>query len=181
MRAQEAMPDVPVYADHSLYTFQKEARSELASMGCAGDTVPLELNEAQMKDRGLKGSAWMVYGCMPMMVSANCLQKSTHGCQKLPVVYLKDRKGMIFPTRCVCTYCYNIIYNSLPISMHEEHERYYRKGELSELRLYFSVEDAVQTYAVLKRFGLTEAAQAQYERADTDYAFTRGHFKRGVL
>lgn len=184
VRAREAFPDAPVYADHSLYTFQKEARAELAAMGCAGDTVPLELNEAQMKDRGLRGSAWMVYGRVPMMVSANCLQKSTHGCRKLPVVYLKDRKGMIFPTRCVCTFCYNIIYNSLPVSMHEEHERYRKEGELSELRLYFSVEDSAQTYAALQRFGLTDTAKKQpsgLEKTDTGYAFTRGHFKRGVL
>ncbi|MBR5348126.1 MAG: U32 family peptidase [Lachnospiraceae bacterium] len=178
IRAKEACPEALVFADHSLYTFQKEAREELAAMGCAGDTVPLELNEAQMRDRGLSGSAWMIYGRVPMMVSANCLQKSTHGCKKLPVVYLKDRMGMIFPTRCVCTYCYNIIYNSFPISMHEEQERYRNEGSLSELRLYFSVEDGAQTRQVLARFGLTEDADAA---PSAEYEFTRGHFKRGVL
>ncbi|MBR6366266.1 MAG: U32 family peptidase [Lachnospiraceae bacterium] len=178
MWARETFPVAPVYADHSLYTFQKEARAELLSMGCARDTVPLELNEAQMLDRGLNGSAWMIYGRVPMMVSANCLQKSTHGCKNVPVVYLKDRMGMIFPTRCVCAFCYNIIYNSLPVSMHEEHKKYREQGGLSELRLYFSVEDAVQTRQVLTRFGLTEAAEAA---PSPEYEFTRGHFKRGVL
>jgi len=175
--ARKNFPDAPVYADHSLYTFQEEARRELRDMGCAGDTVPLELNEAQMKDRGLKGSAWMIYGRIPMMISANCLQKSTHGCKRIPVVYLKDRMGKIFPTRCVCAYCYNIVYNSLPVSMHQEQERYKNEAGLSELRLYFSVEDTAQTRNVLTRFGLTEDVDA----TAIDYAFTRGHFKRGVL
>lgn len=178
--ARETFPEAPAYADHSLYTFQKEARAELSAMGCAGDTVPLELNEAQISDRGLKGSAWMIYGRVPMMISANCLQKSTHGCKNLPVVYLKDRMGVLFPTRCVCTYCYNIIYNSLPISMHEEQMKYREQGELSELRLYFSVEDAAQTRQILTRFGLLHRAE-EPGVASEDYAFTRGHFKRGVL
>lgn len=179
--ARETFPGAPVYADHSLYTFQKEAREELSAMGCAEDTVPLELNEAQMSDRGFKGSAWMIYGRVPMMISANCLQKSTHGCKNIPVVYLKDRMGMIFPTRCVCAYCYNIIYNSLPVSMHDEQMKYREQGDLSELRLYFSVEDAAQTRKVLKRFGLLHRISGEPDGVSEEYAFTRGHFKRGVL
>ena len=59
-----------------------------------------------------------VYGYLPMMISAQCIRKTTLGCSGKPeIMWLKDRKEMRFPVVNQCRFCYNTIYNSAPLSL----------------------------------------------------------------
>ena len=61
-----------------------------------------------------------------MMVTANCIRKTAGGCLRRKgkraasenMVRLLDRYRTEFPVETDCGYCYNIIYNSVPISLH---------------------------------------------------------------
>ena len=61
----------------------------------------------------------LVYGRLPVMVSAQCLLKTNGRCLKQQggkkVCRLTDRMGKTFPVSAECRYCYNIIYNSTPL------------------------------------------------------------------
>ena len=55
------------------------------------DTVPYELNEREIGKRDNTNSEMVVYGYLPMMVSAQCVQKNLNGCNHsyslVPVSY----------------------------------------------------------------------------------------------
>lgn len=56
-----------------------------------------------------------------MMVSAQCICKNTIGCKKQPVeLTLVDRMRNHFPVKNNCRECYNVIYNSLPLSLADQ-------------------------------------------------------------
>ena len=60
----------------------------------------------------------IVYGYLPMMVSAQCVKKTMEGCTGRPeVLYLRDRKGKAFPVKNQCRFCFNTIYNESPLSL----------------------------------------------------------------
>ena len=80
-------------------------------------TVPVELNEREIRDSGIHGEM-IVYGYLPMMISAQCIRKTTLGCSGKPeIMLLKDRKEMRFPVVNQCRFCYNTIYNSAPVPL----------------------------------------------------------------
>ena len=56
--------------------------------------------QPELARRGMEDSELMVYGRLPMMVSAQCLTKTVKGCTGKPGwMYLKDRKGKRFPVK----------------------------------------------------------------------------------
>ncbi|MGX8715439.1 MAG: DUF3656 domain-containing U32 family peptidase, partial [Lachnospiraceae bacterium] len=189
---------LPVVADHSLYTWNKESVRMVRSLpelpGLKGlqiirTTAPLELNAGQLRQRGMDETELIVYGRLPLMITAGCIQKTTTGCDKrknladdavLPAgdgqksrwLQLCDRKGIYFPVQKNCRYCYNIIYNSLPLSLLD------LQGELADLkpgalRLMLTNESQEEAAAVLKQLGGAGGAVKQS-------GITRGHFHRGA-
>lgn len=163
--------------DYSMYTLNNRARRFFSSQGILRDTVSYELNERELTKRDNSGSEMVVYGHVPMMVSAQCVKKNldrcTHSCDRLSI---RDRYGKKFPVQCCCSTCYNVIYNSVPLSLLEEAGRVRRLG-LHSCRLAFTVEDGQRTAQVLQA---AEAAFLNGGRALLPGEFTKGHFKRGV-
>lgn len=90
---------------------------------------------------------------------------------------MKDRMGKEFPVRNHCTFCYNTIYNSAPVSLHGFDEGI-KSLAPSSLRLQFTTEDKEQTKAVIQYY-LGEFYQGEKRELPFE-EFTRGHFKRGV-
>lgn len=93
------------------------------------------------------------------------------------VLWLEDRYKALFPVRTVCTHCYNEIYNSVPLSLHE-----YGKSIIKEnpagIRLCFTTETAAEIWKVLACFeAFTEAPELLRQ---ADFSFTKGHYKRGA-
>ena len=110
-----------ILADFHLYDWNAEARKTLLALGCSQTTVPVELNKKELLRRGITGEEFILYGRLPMMVSAQCVTSTTQGCSgRSQVIELTDRYGAKFPCLNECSECYNIIWNSVPLSLHDE-------------------------------------------------------------
>ena len=171
-----------IIADFHLYAWNKEARETLLSLGCTKTTVPVELNKKELLKRGLLGEELFLYGRLPMMVSAQCVRNTTKGCDVTPgILEIKDRYGTKFPCNNVCTECYNVIWNSVPVSLHGERTFIDRLCPGS-VRLQFTNETEEQTGKILRFYeaelyhgdGVMNKPQMPFTE------FTKGHLNRGV-
>ena len=166
-----------VKPDAGLYTMNREAQLFLRDLGITCDTVPYELNRREILARDNAGSRILVYGRIPLMVTAQCLRKNSSGCTKQPgYVTLTDRKGVHFPVKCDCSFCTNIILNSEYLSLLGEAETLRRAG-LTEAVLSFTDESGEETGRILKLAGDVLLRGGQ---PDASMKHTKGHFNRGV-
>ena len=184
--------------DHSLYTWNDEAVSFWRQEGILRNTAPLELNEKELLHRDNRNSEFLVYGYLPVIVSAQCIRKNRYGCTKREgMVWLKDRYDTVFPAVCHCDpwkqaaagqergqkletttngrFCYNIIYNSIPYGLPKDKKAVERLG-MKAFRLSFTIESPKECRRLLNDF--TESYL--HDGTPRAYAFTRGHFKRGA-
>lgn len=76
-----------------------------------------------------------------------------------------------------CKFCYNIIYNQVPLSLFDQKDELDALKPLG-LRLSFTIETPEKAEAVARAFTerFVEEKNFEYDFGD----FTRGHFKRGV-
>ena len=163
-------------ADDGLYTWNKESREFLKPYAFR-DTVPLELNEKELAKRGCQGSEMLVYGKVPLMITANCLKKTTSVCNgKTEWLRLVDRKKVCFPVKTNCRFCYNTIYNSVPLYLLDQAETI-RALCPSVIRVHFTTEKKEQIREIL--LGAVDFMKGQ-SRAPEGSSYTRGHFRRGV-
>ncbi len=145
--------------------------------------ISLELNEHEQEE--LIGSinangyddivhSSLVYGRIPMMITANCIRKTLDNCTKSTGFYiLEDRLNKPFPIYCDCRYCYNVIYNTVPLSLHKYIEKLIKRGNI---RLDFTNETFEETQDVMKYFiSLMNSYKDPYYK---DY--TTGHYRRGI-
>ena len=163
--------------DAAVYTFNPESQRLAEELGVRGDTVPVELNLRELRQRDNRRSQMVVYGHQPLMISAQCLGKTTRGCDKKSGIYqLKDRYGKEFCVKCHCRFCYNVIYNSVPTDLSGELEEI-RGLNARALRLAFTLESGEKTRQVLDRFLGKENGKGKRQQ---EAAYTKGHFRRGV-
>ena len=175
--AQKYLLPGKVSADHSLYSWNTQAAKELSSWGNQYRTLSVELNRKELEASADLTSELIVYGRIPMMVSAQCICKNTIGCKKQPVeLTLVDRMRNRFPVKNNCRECYNVIYNSLPLSLADQWSSV-RTLSLRSVRLSFTTETQTQmeeVLAVYKELAKTGKTSAKLENT------TRGHYKRGA-
>lgn len=169
---------IPWAADAGLYTMNHLAACQMMTLGAARLTLPLELNSRELEQLGCQGKELMGYGHLPVMVSAQCIRRTTKGCSRQPeVIRMKDRTGKILLVKNHCRFCYNTIYNPSPLSLLGQ-ETLVKRLEPSVMRLSFTVEEPEQIRAVIDvyadhfRYGKETPAPFR--------DFTRGHMKRGV-
>lgn len=94
----------------------------------------------------------IVYGRTRLMVTANCLAKTTKKCKNdglQHIYYLYDRIKTRFPVKLDCAICCNSIYNSVPFCSFDSVDLYQKHGII---RLIFTVESVEQTAQVLQYF-----------------------------
>ncbi|MCM1090472.1 MAG: U32 family peptidase [Butyrivibrio sp.] len=144
-----------------------------------GFCLPYELRAGEQRQL-LAGCALpcekLVYGRIPLMLTANCIVNTMEGCQKdkpneNDVSFLIDRYQKRFPVLRSCRQCMNIIYNSLPLSLHAGLSKW---RETADFRIDFTIEDARETTRILQYF----LSGAKGDLPYTEY--TTGHEKRGV-
>ena len=171
------LPEMKQYFDHGMYVFNHRAEKAMKAYGASRVTLPVELNARELSDAGVWGEL-IVYGYLPMMVSAQCVKKTMEGCTGRPeVLYLRDRKGKTFPVKNHCRFCFNTIYNESPLSLLG------LSGEAVRLspaayRIILTLEDKETAKRVLRSF---YEEYMEGKRQDLPSGnFTRGHFKRGV-
>lgn len=176
----ERYPGYEIVTDHNLYTYNDSASEEFRRCGAVTCTIPLELNRREIASRNNENSEMVVYGYEPLMTSAQCVHANTKACDKTPgLCYLKDRYQAQFPVKNYCSCCYNVIFNSLPLTLFpalEELQRYH----ISDFRLDFTLEGSSQVREVLTVFGeFLEKKRSAYPDAWQNH-YTNGHYKRGV-
>lgn len=166
----------------------EDSRAEFVSGGTTGaaflpgaqrtqiafrETLPLELNRRELaalcRADGHTPHELVVYGCAPMMVSAQCVRKTAKACdRKRCIMYLRDRKGMQLPVKNNCTFCYNTILNAQPTVLLDLPDELSTVGA-DCLRLEFTTESGTEVKEILSG-----------RRIFKNNEFTRGHFHRGV-
>lgn len=167
-----------IMLDHRLYTFSDRSVRAFEQMGYRYHTAPLELNSGELSHRLNRRDFLVVYGRYPLMITANCPHSLLAGCDRREgLCYLRDRRGEEFPVRNDCSFCYNEIYNSRITCLFDqkelsEEQRFYG------YRLDFTLEDAVETKAVLRLFDQCLRRGITHEKFSENY--TKGHWKRGV-
>ena len=165
-------------ADHNLYSWNKSAHTFWKEQGFLRDTLPLELNEKELKMRGSQESELLIYGYLPLMTTAGCVHKTIEGCdRKQEMRFLVDRYKKEFPTVNYCRYCYNILYNCEPLSLLNSVEEV-RRIHPESLRLSFTFESRERVRQVLSDAVFAFCRGKKAERQAGGY--TKGHLKRGV-
>lgn len=149
---------------------------------CSVISAPYELNEKELRELLRETSRknnlfeMPVYGRIPLMVTANCVRKTSgeRSCKNNNgILYLKDRKHNFMPVIQDCINCNNTIYNAVVLSLHRHLAKIRQMTGIASLLLCFTTESGEETSAVLGCF----------ENGGNDMAFeayTNGHFARGV-
>ena len=178
--AKETFFGSEIITDHNLYCYNDQAVRAFAGQGVTKNTVPLELNRSEIKRRYNEESMMMLYGYYPLMTSAQCVHANTRGCdKKRGLSYLKDRYQVQFPVKNFCTYCYNVVYNSLPVLLFSNLEEL-KKAGIRDFRMDFTMESAKETKAILKLYEeFADGSRRQYPK-EWENRYTNGHYKRGV-
>lgn len=170
-----------ITADAGLYVWNHETAAFYADKGISY-TAPYELNRAELKELSPPPDEMVVYGFLPLMITANCVYKTYGKCrtkgQNGSELKLLDRMGKEFRVYADCGHCYNIIYNSLPLSLHTQLKTI-REWETPCVRLIFTSESMDLAAGTVEYFW--NALRDRHHKLDIPYReYTNGHFKRGV-
>ncbi len=162
-----------IVSDYSIYAWNNMTLSVYAKE-FDRITLPLELNKKELNllytNHALE---FVVYGYIPLMYSANCIRNTLEKCSGQSDPYhLFDRYKNVFTVVPNCKHCYNILYNTVPLSLYGHMDNIAKKN-YTIIRLDFSIEDAKQTHNVLAYY-LNKHSLQPFE------SFTNGHYKRGV-
>lgn len=175
-----------IRTDAGVYCFNQRSLQFLLEQteGCC---IPYELNRSECGkllagvETGRLEKA--VYGRIPLMITANCIAKTYGQCSKRTketkneqnrIFSLKDRYHKEFPAAACCRYCYNIIYNAVPLSLHD---MVFDGKNVIPMRLAFTIETEQETEKILRFFANAQRG-ALGKPPYTEY--TLGHEKRGV-
>lgn len=167
-----------IIIDYNVYTFNHKAHEFFLKNKISYDTAPVELNDKELLERGIKSSELIIYGHLPVMVSAQCIHKTTETCDKKEAkLYLKDRMNKQFYVRNHCKYCYNVIYNCEPLVLLDNKKEIKALAPKS-MRLHFTMEDTKEIAKIMQLYIDCFIYDKSVKHNFT--AFTRGHFKRGI-
>lgn len=173
--------------DASMYTWNNEAVAFWQDQNVLRNTVPYELNEKELLHRNNSDSEMIIYGNIPLMLSAQCVRKNTFKCDcSEKEAILKDRYEKEFSCQCIChpwktgttekeEYCYNILYNSIPLGLLKEARKVLRLG-VGYLRLNFTTESPQESNRILQEF----LNVYLHNEIPDEQQYTKGHFKRGA-
>lgn len=196
--------------DYSLYTWNSKAVAEYGDIIQNTATVrwslPLELSFREQREmiKSCDGEFQiMVYGRVPVMLTANCIRRTAGRCSgktgstkgytaACDTEYLIDRKKMRWPVTTDCRNCMNIIWNSVPVSLHGQMEKVTGIREITGMRVDLSTEGADESRKVLlyweklaEKFSSGQIHPAAVNAdPDTDQPpygnYTTGHFRQGA-
>ena len=176
--------DKKIILDHNLYVFNRYAKKFWHNLGISEFTAPLELNADELSRLCLNDCEMEIYGRAPVMVSAQCLFKTSGKCTKRSEIScLKDRYSSIFPVRAYCDFCYNVIYNDRPTCLADDMNEI-RRLNPALLRIRFSTETPDEVKEILAtvpnhfRDSTDTSGSMHYDQRSE---FTQGHFRKGIL
>ncbi len=169
--------------DTSVYIMNREAKAFYRDLfeGNGTLTAPYELSEKELYRLGVEDMTLVVYGRIPLMVSAHCVKKTMGLCRngkgtecggENEPMTLVDRVGKTLLVKQNCLECYNLIYNPECLSLLDGGDTV-EKLNPQAIRLDFTFETREETERILRS---AEGAGAPV----TGSGYTRGHLKRGV-
>lgn len=167
-----------IVGDYNLYVFNQRSKTFLAEQGLDRYTASVELNDKELQRLSIHDGVFIAYGYQPVMITANCIRKNTKGCEKKDdILYMTDRYKKKFAVKNYCKYCYNVIYNPVPLMLLHQSEEIGRLCP-AELRLDFVVEPEKEMKKIIDLYAQTFLEGKAAEIPPMEY--TKGHFKRGV-
>ena len=163
-----------IICDYTIYMCNSGCANYIAEIA-QGVCYPVELNKGELMQIKVPETLYkeqLLYSYLPLMVTANCLKKTTDRCgqsDKLESIY--DRYQKNFKIKSNCRLCYSELFNCIPMSLHKyiKEMRYPIDG----YRIDFTIEDSRMTEQVLNLY-------LGYAEDDQFGEYTTGHFKRGV-
>lgn len=176
---EEQLGNKELIMDGNLYVFNKRAKDYWMQYGMTRTTVPYELNGIELGKMGLMKQEITVYGHVPLMVSAQCFKKNCEECNSIPGSYqLKDKKGNVYVVKNICEYCYNVIYDFVPISLHK-YSKEILEMQPSVIRIEFLNETSKEVVSILNTFEKIYK-NGRNDVREVKWNFTCGHYKKGV-
>ena len=168
-----------IESDYSLYNWNKQSHGFIKAY-TASQTVPMELSIHEIRELEDSNLVFPIYGRASLMVSANCVKKTTGNCMADCTHgsfewTLQDRKNKHFPVYSNCIHCYNEIFNSVPTSLHRQMVDIMKSG-FSSFRLDFTdesndmIEKILSYYIVDNRKGAFPISE-----------YTTAHFNKGAI
>lgn len=186
-RCNENFKNIDIIFDNTIYTFNTYSFEFINDFINAKEddvvfTYPFELKFEQLKH--LKNNAnkeIVIYGKMPVMVSANCVIRNSKGCtKKNEKTYIKDDLNNKFFIATNCRYCQNTIYNCVPTSLYGVYDKV-SLIDFDSVRLDFTDESDKEVCDIIKYYyDLVNNNLINKDVFFEQNNFTRGHFIRGV-
>lgn len=175
----EAARGCEILGGHRLNLYNSGAAEQLAAMGAASLTASPELNLKELRQLAENSCVPLeviAYGRLPLMLMENCVIKSAASCGCGNGRFaLRDRKGIDFPI--LTEDCRNILLNSCPIDMADRLEDI-KNLQINRIRLSFTVENPDMCCIIIEGY---QKAMAGQKLSPPHFAYTRGHFYRGVM
>lgn len=178
MLASQKLPeDCAILCDASLYCYNRLAHAFIRQFFADADIAfltPRELKLEELAPLAEEPLCLTLYEYQPVMLTANCLQRTKYGCKKEPdTLTVTDEMGNRFYARTYCDDCYNIIYNKVPYSILDK----YKEPAFSRLHpqgylIRFTIENDKQIRKILQILSGTSCDFGEK---------TGGHLYRGVL
>ena len=75
MLAEEGF-DKKINLDHNLYVFNRYGKVFWNRLGISEFSAPEELNARELEDLGIRAGEMIIYGYLPVMISAQCVVKT---------------------------------------------------------------------------------------------------------
>lgn len=172
-----------IYADKWLYVCNSNATEYLKSQGILGFVYSPEISHKEMSlidSNGLQKEL-EVYGAEELMISRQCMKKTTGNCNhnpeflKLGNELSKDRS---FTNYQMCSQCRNIIFDDEVLDLSNRQVEIEALG-VDSLIISFVKEGKDEVTKVLKSFA--EFGQENIGKADEKCDYYNGHFIRSVL
>lgn len=175
----EGYTSLMIETDYELYNWNKSSLAFNKSFS-SKQTVPMELSVHEIKELGDKELIYPVYGRAPLMVTANCVKKTTGNCMADCTHgsfewRLNDRKNKQFLVYSSCIHCYNEIFNSVPTSLHRQVVDIIQAG-FSDFRIDFTDEDNKLIDRILDYY-IVSNRKGSFPVAD----YTTAHFNKGAI
>lgn len=157
-----------IVTDTGLYIMNKYSYKFWDRLSVAKHTLPFELSLGSMGSlAAIPGMEAVIYTHVPLMVTAQCTSRNIKkGCKKESAATIYDGKGREFIIVNYCKYCYNTIYQGVPMSAGCHIKDLYNMG-IRNFRYDFTIEEAWEVQDILS---------GKYSRE----TFT-GHLDREVL
>ena len=179
--------DGTVVCDYGIYMWNHISANvifdnTIASEGC----IPYELNRHEIGEfmsmaDGVFSAC--VYGYIPMMISADCIKKTFDNClgkmgsNLVSFDNITDRKNNNMKVLTDCRQCLNIIYNSVPLSLHKQIDSLSKENNIFAFRVDLTIENSKDSENILS-FWEDVFDNKAYDVPYKDY--TTGHYKRGT-